>query len=52
MIGEDKEVGGGCEEKGETEESMMKRERNSVSLFLNLEMCNPFFSLQPAFLGH
>lgn len=50
--GEDKEVGGGCEEKGEIEESMIKRERNSVSLFLNLEMLNPFFSLQPAFLGH
>lgn len=43
--GEDKEVGGGCEEKGEIEESMIKRERNSVSLFLNLEMLNPFFSL-------
>ncbi len=50
--GEDKEVGGGWEEKGEIEESMIKRERNSVSLFLNLEMLNPFFSLQPAFLGH
>lgn len=39
-------------EEGEIEESMIKRERNSVSLFLNLEMLNPFFSLQPAFLGH
>lgn len=44
--------GRGCEEKGEIEESMIKRERNRVSLFLNLEMLNPFFSLQPAFLGH
>lgn len=52
MNGEDKEVGGGCEEKGEIEESIIKRERNSVSLFLNLEMLNPFFSLQHAFLGH
>lgn len=43
---------GGREEKGKTEESMIKRERNSVSVFLNLEMLNPFFSLQPAFLGH
>lgn len=43
---------GGREEKGKIEESMIKRERNSVSVFLNLEMLNPFFSLQPAFLGH
>ena len=52
--GEDKEVvvGGVVKEKREIEECVIKRERNSVSLFLNLEMFNPFFSLQPAFLGH
>lgn len=38
--------------KREIEESMIKRGRNRVSLFLNLEILNPFFSLQPAFLGH
>lgn len=66
MHGEDKElgvgveVGGGVgglggarEEKGKIEESAIKRERNRVLVFLNLEMLNPFFSLsQPAFLGH
>lgn len=51
--GEDKEVvGEWWEEKGKIEESMIKTERNNVSVFLNLEMLNPFFSLQPAFLGH
>ncbi|CAG07915.1 unnamed protein product [Tetraodon nigroviridis] len=43
---EDKEVEGGGGDR-----SMIK-ERNHVSVFLNLEMLNPFFSLQPAFLGH
>lgn len=60
--GEDKELGvGGCRvgwegharRKGKIEESAIKRERNRVLVFLNLEMLNPFFSLsQPAFLGH
>lgn len=47
-----KRLEGGRVEKGKIEESMIKRERNSVSVFLNLEMLNPVFSLQPAFLGH
>lgn len=46
-------LGGAREEKGKIEESAIKRERNRVLVFLNLEMLNPFFSLtQPAFLGH
>lgn len=46
-------LGGAREEKGKIEEGAIKRERNRVLVFLNLEMLNPFFSLsQPAFLGH
>lgn len=46
-------LGGAREEKGKTEGGAIKRERNRVLVFLNLEMLDPFFSLsQPAFLGH